>query len=232
MEFRRLPSGLARAEAVESGGRIIRRPLQEEVATRLRDLITQGIIPAGARINEVVLGTQLGVSRTPLREAVRMLAGEGLVDLVPARGAVVRKLSVKDVADSLVVLKSMEELAGRLACANASEQGVEEVTALHRAMLERYAERDRLAYFKLNQAIHSALVALSDNATLAWTHEVIQARMKHIRFIGNAEAEKWAGAVEEHEEMIRALQARDGERLAAALGLHLDRTFSRVEALL
>jgi DNA-binding GntR family transcriptional regulator len=225
-------SGPAEAGIAENGGRIVRRPLQEEVAARLRDLITQGSIPAGARINEVVLGAQLGVSRTPLREAVRMLAGEGLVELIPARGAVVRKLSAKDMFDSLVVLKSMEELAGRLACAKASEQGIDSVSALHRAMLEHYARRDRLAYFKLNQAVHSAIVALSDNATLAWTHEVIQARMKHIRFIGNAEPEKWAGAVEEHEEMIRALQIRDGNRLAAVLSLHLDRTFLRVEPLL
>lgn len=227
-----LPSDPAEAEILGSGGRIIRRPLQEEVASRLRDLITQGTIPAGARINEVVLGAQLGVSRTPLREAVRMLAGEGLVELVPARGAVVRKLSVKDVADGLVVLKSMEELAGRLACAHATDAGIEGVAAMHGAMMERYAERDRLAYFKLNQAIHSGIVALSDNATLSWMHEVIQARMKHIRFIGNAEPEKWAGAVEEHEEMLHALRARDGDALARVLGLHLDRTLDRVRSLL
>lgn len=219
MELGAFQSGPAEAGIAESGGRIVRRPLQEEVAARLRDLITQGTIPAGARINEVVLGAKLGVSRTPLREAVRMLAGEGLVELIPARGAVVRKLSAKDMFDSLVVLKSMEDLAGRLACVKATDQGIARVSALHHAMLEDYARRDRLAYFKLNQAIHSAIVALSDNATLAWTHEVIQARMKHIRFIGNAEPEKWAGAVEEHEEMIGALQARDGGRLAAVLGL-------------
>lgn len=217
---------------VAEGGRIVRRPLQEEVAARLRDLITQGAIPAGSRLNEVALGLQLGVSRTPLREAVRMLAGEGLVELVPARGAVVRRFSVEEVADSLVVLKSMEELAGRLACERASDEGIEQAASLHRAMLERYAVRDRLAYFKLNQAFHSALAALSGNAALSWTHGVLQARMKHIRFIGNAEPGKWAGAVEEHEEMVRALRARDGDALAGILGLHLDRTFIRVRSLL
>lgn len=224
-----VPSGPAAFGTGNGSGPIVRRPLQEEVAARLRDLITEGKIPAGSRINEVVLGVQLGVSRTPLREAVRMLAGEGLVELVPARGAVVRRFSGKDLADSLVVLKAMEELAGRLACAQAEDAAIDEAAALHRAMLERYAARDRLAYFKLNQAFHSAVVALSGNAALAWTHEVLQARMKHIRFIGNAGPEKWAMAVEEHEEMVRALQARDGEALARILGLHLDRTFDRVK---
>ncbi|MCQ4160314.1 GntR family transcriptional regulator [Roseomonas sp. GC11] len=223
---------LVRSEEMEGAGPIIRRPLQEEVAARLRDLITQGIIPAGARINEVALGTQLGVSRTPLREAVRMLAGEGLVELVPARGAVVRRMSAKDMADSLAVLKALESLAARLACAEGTAEGIARVATLHAAMMERYAARDRLAYFKLNQAIHSAIVALGGNATLAWAHEAVQSRMKHIRFIGNAGEEKWAGAVAEHAAMIAALQARDGEELARVLCLHLDRTMERVRDVL
>ncbi|WP_431283604.1 GntR family transcriptional regulator [Humitalea sp. 24SJ18S-53] len=210
----------------------LQRPLQEEVATTLRDLITQGVIPAGARLNELALCAQFGLSRTPLREAVRVLAGEGLVELVPGRGAVVRRLSVKDVADSLTVLKSLEMLAGRLACETASDEAVARVAALHDAMMERYAARDRLSYFKLNQAIHSAIVALPGNATLIWAHDAIQARMKHIRFIGNAGPDKWAAAVAEHEEMVRSLKARDGEALATVLALHLDRTLERVRGLL
>ncbi|MFC3123660.1 GntR family transcriptional regulator [Pseudoroseomonas globiformis] len=212
----------------EAMGRIIRRPLQEEVAARLRDLITQGQLAPGARLNEVALCGQLGVSRTPLREAVRMLAGEGLVELVPARGGVVRRLTLKDAADSLAVLKALETLAGRLACERASENDIARVAALHDSMMACYDARDRLAYFKLNQAIHTELVALSGNETLSWAHEAIQARMKHLRFIGNAGAEKWAAAVAEHEEMIRNLRARDGEALAAVLALHLDRTLDRV----
>lgn len=224
-----VPSGAGPSSA---GGVIVRRPLQEEIAARLRDLITQGVIPAGSRINEVALCGQLGVSRTPLREAVRMLAGEGLVELKPARGAVVRRLSFKDVADSLAVLKALEQLAGRTACQSAPDEAVAAVAALHGAMMERYAARDRLTYFKLNQAVHSAIVALPGNATLVWAHDAIQSRMKHIRFIGNAGADKWAGAVAEHEEMIRALRARDGEALADVLGRHLDQTLLRVNDLL
>ena len=95
-------------------------------------------------------------------------------------------------------------------------------------MMRCYRARDRLPYFKLNQAIHTALVAAAGNATLAWAHEAIQARMKHIRFIGNSGPEQWAGAVAEHQEMMRALRARDGAGLAEVLGQHLDRTFERV----
>lgn len=221
---------LAEIEEPQAGGRIVRRSLQEDVAARLRDLITQGVIPAGARLNELALCAELGVSRSPVREAVRVLAGEGLVDLVPARGAVVHRLTEKDVADALAVLKVLEALAGRLACAVATDTGIAAVLRLHAAMMDRYRARDRLAYFKLNQAIHTAIVGLSDNATLVRTHDSIQAQMKHIRYIGNSAPEKWAGAVAEHEEMIRALTARDGEALAQVLVLHLDRTRERVGA--
>jgi DNA-binding GntR family transcriptional regulator len=220
-----------RGETMEvvSAGRIVRRPLQGEVAIRLRDLITQGLIPAGARLNEAALCLELGVSRTPLREAVRMLAGEGLLELVPARGALVRRLTRKDVEDSLAVLKALEMLAGRLACAEGSDEAIAQIEALHLQMMMRYAERDRLSYFKLNQEIHTRIVAASGNETLRWAHEAIQARMKHIRFIGNEGPEKWANAVAEHEEMIRSLRARDGEALAAVLALHLEMTYERVK---
>lgn len=215
--------------ALAADGPIVRRPLHEEVAARLRDLITQGIIPAGARLNEVALCAQLGVSRTPLREAVRMLAGEGLVDLVPARGALVRRLTLKDVADSLLVLKSLETLAGELACSEGSDAEIATIEAMHNEMMRCYKVQDRLGYFNLNQSIHTRIIGLSGNATLIWAHEAIQSRMKHIRFIGHAGPIKWASAVAEHEDMIRSLKARDGEALASVLGRHLDNTYERVK---
>jgi DNA-binding GntR family transcriptional regulator len=211
---------------------IIRRPLQEEVAARLRDQITQGEIAPGERLNEVALCAQLGVSRTPLREAVRMLAGEGLVELVPARGAVVRRLTLKDAADALAVLAALETLAAPLACVVATDDDIARIAGLHAAMMERYAARDRLAYFKLNQAIHTGIVALSGNDTLSWAHEAIQSRMKHLRYIGNAGPEKWAGAVAEHAAMMDSLQRRDGAALARVLALHLEKTLTRVREML
>ena len=76
----------------------------------------------------------------------------------------VRRLTLKDAADALTVLKSLEALAAPLSCAHATAEDIARVEALHAAMLERYAARDRLAYFKLNQAIHTAIIALSGNS--------------------------------------------------------------------
>lgn len=207
---------------------ISQRTLHDEVIARVRDLIIEGELPAGSRINESDLGPRLGVSRTPLREAIRTLASEGLVELVPRRGAIVRRFSIDDVRSMLEAIGILEAAAARLACERATDPEIAKVQALHDSMMHRYEARERLAYFKLNQAIHAAIVSLSHNPVLTELHERLQARLKRIRYIGNEAPAKWAGAVKEHELMMRALTARDADALAEALSLHVDQTLVRV----
>ncbi len=115
---------------------ITRVTLHDEVLTRLRDMIIDGSLPPGSRINEVQTGALLGVSRTPLREAIKTLASEGLVEILPARGAVVRRFGERDVFDILQVLKSLEQTAARLLCAQASDEELAGLSALHEEMME------------------------------------------------------------------------------------------------
>ena len=212
--------------------RIMRRTLHEEVLERLRDMIIEGSLAPGQRINEGQVGAQLGVSRTPLREAIKTLASEGLVEIQPAKGAVVRTFSAKDLYQVLEVLKTLEQLGGRMACEQASDATIQAIHALHIRMLALYETRERLEYFKLNQAIHSAIVAASDNAVLMEMHETLQARIKRLRFIGNEGPVKWAGAVAEHEEMMAALLQRDAVALGEVIGRHMDATLVRVREVL
>ncbi|MBL8588205.1 MAG: GntR family transcriptional regulator [Methylobacteriaceae bacterium] len=221
------PAGAAE-QPMEGVARITRMTLHEAVLNQLRDMIIEGKLPPGMRINEGQVGASLGVSRTPLREAIKTLASEGLVEILPAKGAVVRRFSEGDIAEILAVLKVLEQAAARLACGRAPEAEIAAIADLHARMMQLYESGDRLAYFKLNQAIHSAIVRASGNATLAQTHEQLQARIRRIRFVGNEKPERWAGAVAEHEEMIAALVARDGDRLVEVLGRHLDQTMERV----
>ena len=209
--------------------RIERPTLHNVVVSRLRDMIIEGHLPAGTRIHEGQVGLQLGVSRTPLREALKVLASEGLVELVPSRGATVCKLTATDVKNMLVVLSTLEELVGVLVCANASDDDIRDIRRTHDAMMHLYATRDRLEYFKLNQKIHTALVALTGNDALFLVHDLLQTRMKRIRFLGHRTETSWADAVADHEEMIAALEARDGKRLSKALTDHLARTWERVQ---
>ena len=213
---------------IDSRGPIARPTLHDAIVARVRDMIIEGELAPGTRLHEGNLGKNLGVSRTPLREALKFLASEGLVELSPGKGAVVRKFTEKDVHDSLIVLGSLEGLAGRLACANAMDAEIREVRQLHDRMMDMYGKRDRLRYFKLNQSIHSAILRLSKNEALVSVHGVLQARLKRIRYIGNEGPEKWAGAVADHEEIISALEARDSERLSKVLTAHMEKTWERV----
>ncbi|MDR3538390.1 MAG: GntR family transcriptional regulator [Acetobacteraceae bacterium] len=207
---------------------VVRHSLHDELVERIRDMIIEGQLAAGERIHEGQLGLALGVSRTPLREALKFVASEGLIDLVPGRGGIVRRLTPQDVRNMLDVLTALETLAGRLACRNATDAQIAAVRDLHDRMMGFYAERQRLEYYKLNQAIHTAIAALSGNDFLAAMHGSIQSRLKRIRFIGNESPGHWASAVREHCEMIAALERRDGEALAEVLTRHVEETWSRV----
>ena len=205
-----------------------RPTLHGQLVDRVRTQIVEGQLAPGTRIHEGELGKALGVSRTPLREALKVLASEGLVELVQGRGAVVRKLTGKDVAEMLDVLRALETLAARLACRNATDAQIAALRRTHDEMIAFYEAGNRLDYYWRNQAIHAGLADLSGNALLATMHATIQARMKRIRFIGNEDPGGWTAAVAEHREMIAALEARDEARLAAVVARHLDETWKRV----
>jgi DNA-binding GntR family transcriptional regulator len=215
-------------EEPDGRGPITRPSLHDAIVTRVRDMIIEGELAAGSRIHEGNLGKTLGISRTPLREALKFLASEGLLELSPGRGAVVRQFTGKDVQDSLVVLANLEGLAGRLACEHASDDEIRDVRELHDHMIALYEKRDRLPYFKLNQSIHSAILRLSKNEALVYVHGILQARLRRIRYIGNEGPEKWAAAVADHEEIMNALEARDADRVCKALSIHMERTWERV----
>lgn len=216
-------------ESPEPSARIERQSLHDAIVTRLRDMIIEGHLAPGTRINEGQIGATLGVSRTPLREAIKYLASEGLVDLVPSRGAVVKTFGAKEVLDMIEVVRTLEQFAGSRACQIATAGDIGAIRDLHDQMIACYRAGDRLQYYKLNQAIHSGIVALAGNAALSDVHSMLQTRLKRIRFIGHEGPEKWASAVAEHEDMIAALEARDAARLSDILGRHLTLAWERVK---
>ena len=209
---------------------IIRRPLHEEATDRLRDLIVQGRLAPGARLNERLLTAQLGVSRTPLREAFKVLATEGLVELLPNRGAIVAPMDTARLAETLAVMGALEALAGELACAAATEAQVNEIRALHYEMLAYHARGDLAGYFKFNQAIHLKIVKYSGNATLFNTYRQLNGNVRRARYMANLSKERWDAAVREHDAILAALSARDVERIKALLSDHLAHKLSSVLA--
>jgi len=197
------------------------RLLHEDATERLREMIVQGELAPGAKLVERVLCERLGVSRTPLREAIKRLASEGLVALQPNRGAIVTPLTLEQVRETFEVMGALEALAGRLACRNATDGSLAEIRALHFEMLACHARGDLTGYFRCNQAIHFAIVAAAGNATLLATYRHLNAHVLRARYLANLSRERWDRAVAEHEAMLGALVARDGERLQRLLSEHL-----------
>jgi len=206
---------IARSRPIE------RRPLHEEVADRLRELITEGALPAGARLNERMLCEQLGVSRTPLREAFKVLSAERLIELQPNRGAVVTVLSEGDVVHLFELMAELEGLSGELAAARRTDAELDEIRALHFEMLAAHARRDLSAYYRLNREVHALINRCARNPVLTETYESVNLRIQNLRFRSNFNRDKWDAAVAEHGEIVEALARRDAAALRRLLERHL-----------
>lgn len=193
----------------------------ESVLEALRDLIVQGELPPGQRLNERLLVERLRVSRTPLREAFKSLAAEGLVELSPNRGATVTPVTVAKVRETFQVMGVLEGLAGELACANASDADIAEIRALHYQMVAHHARGELAEYFRYNQRIHLRIVESAGNAALNATYRQLNAHVRRARYMANLSAERWNRAMAEHEDILAALVARDAPRLKALLADHL-----------
>lgn len=198
-----------------------RRLLHETGVDRLRDMIVHGDLAPGARLNERALCARLGMSRTPLREALKVLSTEGLVELQPNRGAVVATLTRPMVREIFEVMGALEALAGDLACRNATPAQLDEIRALHYQMLAHHARRELAPYFRCNQQIHLAIAEASGNATLAATYRALNARVRRARYVANLSRPRWDRAVAEHEAILAALAGRDAAQLPGLLRSHL-----------
>jgi DNA-binding GntR family transcriptional regulator len=200
---------------------IPRQVLHQEVAVRLRQRIVEGQLAPGAKLNERELSELLNVSRTPLREALKMLAAEGLVELLPNRGAVVAQMSAQDVADTFEVIAGLEGQSGELAAQRITEAELAEIRALHFEMMAAFTRRDLPTYYRINAQIHTLINAAARNPVLAQTWRNVNARLQALRFRSNFDEAKWKRAVKEHERMVELLGTRDATGLRALLIEHL-----------
>lgn len=193
----------------------------DQAVARLRALIVSGGLVPGQRLSERVIAEQIkGVSRTPLREAFKILAAEGLITLEPNRGAVVTALSIQDVEAAIEVLIGLEAMAAEPACVHVTDAQLEEIESLHTQMVQAHAAGDLMAYFQINQAIHKRMVDAARNPVLSRIYDAECARIRRYRYAGNQQPARWAKAVQEHGEMLAALRDRAGPLLREMLRKH------------
>ena len=190
------------------------------VTNFLRDLIVSGDIPPGERINERTLTERLGISRTPLREAFKILEGEGLVSIRPNAGATVVQLSARDVEDALEILIGLESIGAQRAVERATSSMIEEISELDARMVEAFGRRALMDYFNLNQLIHQKIINAAQNDALSRVYASESARIRRFRFVGNRDHARWAQAVSEHAQILDALRRREGPLLRELLRAH------------
>jgi DNA-binding GntR family transcriptional regulator len=196
------------------------KPLHETVVERLRDLIVEGDLASGERLHDANLARILQVSRTPIREATKLLATEGLVDLLPGRGARVSELSIDDILDLFEAIAGVERHACELAAERMSGRDLDKLQRAHKRMARHHSAGERQPYFKLNHEIHLGIVAASKNTTLQAIHASLMSRARRARYAALASQARWIEAMGEHEQIMAALMARDARRAGEIMRQH------------
>jgi DNA-binding GntR family transcriptional regulator len=204
--------------------RVVRSGLHEEAAIRLRSLIIRGDLPPGEPLVEADLCDALGVSRTPLREALKLLAAQGLVELRLNRSAIVAPIRREEIDDLFEAVAGIERIAAELAAVRMTTRDHEKLASLQERMERHHDAGERREYFELNQQIHDFIVASARNGALKSTHDGLMARVERARFFALSSRERWDQSVEEHRQIMRALAAHDSDNAGRLLAHHVMRT--------
>jgi DNA-binding GntR family transcriptional regulator len=212
---------LPQTHTARSLPKVERLRLHDTVVDHLRGFIVEGLLAPGVKLNERTLCETLGISRTPLREALKVLAAEGLIDISPNRGASVSQMSEFEIREMFELMSGLEAFSGELACERITPLEIAEIKALHYAMLACRAQNDLSGYYSRNQAIHDKINEAARNTALRQTYMSINRRLMALRFRSNFQTPKWDSAIRDHEEMIEALETRDGRRMGEILRKHL-----------
>jgi DNA-binding GntR family transcriptional regulator len=203
---------------------IPRPSLHDALVTKLRAMILDRELKPGDKISEAALCERFGVSRTPLREALKVLAAEGIIELLPHRGATIARISEDEVDELFPIMAALEGLAGELACERASDADIARVRKLHEAMIKAWRASDEVQYLRFNRAIHEAMFEIARNDALKAMYQQMLTRIHSSRFVVRKSEANWQNAVQEHEEIMSALAARDKRRLPRLLRRHVTGT--------
>ena len=209
---------------------IVRLSLHDQLLGRLRAMIIEGELLPEAKIDEKDLCARFGVSRTPLREALKVLASEGLVTLIAHRGAIVSALDMDELSAAFPVMGTLEALAGELAAKHATDWEVAEIARLQEQLVDMHRAGNLRAYFEINKMIHETILNAARNPVLSQIYGQVALKVRRARFTANMNPQRWAEAIEEHTQILKALQQRDARKLSKILRTHLDHKLETVRA--
>ncbi|MGI9355745.1 MAG: GntR family transcriptional regulator [Rhizobiaceae bacterium] len=203
---------------------ISREPLHQQVAEQLRQMIIAGELAPAEKIQFGDLAKSLGVSLTPLREAVKVLATEHLVDLSPNRGARVALLTVAETESLFEVMSELEALGAKLACQRMTDDQLQEIEELHSMMRGHFQRSEKDEYFACNREIHDKIVEFAKNPILVSSRKHLSVRAERVRHFSVARGTRRDEAMQDHEDLMIALRARDTDAAHSVWQRHLVRS--------
>jgi len=207
-----------------------RANLHEDLVVRLTEMIQEGELPPGSRVPEVSLCEHFGVSRTPLREALKVLAADGLLVWRANYGARVSEVNIEEMRDVFETLGGLERLIGALLAERVTDTELLQLEAMHSELRRLHQIEDRTGYFKLNQMIHRFMANAVRNQSLHDVYEALSKKVYRARTMANYGHERWDESMAEHEQFMEALRQRDSAALAARLEHHNAATCTAVIA--
>ncbi|MBD3678744.1 MAG: GntR family transcriptional regulator [Rhodobacteraceae bacterium] len=195
--------------------------LAEQIAKQLRHEILLGELAPGASVGEREKAQQMGVSRTPMREAIRLLAQEGLLVLRPSMSPIVADPTLKQVEDDLTLIRALEVLSGELACKFASADEIEAIRGLQNRMVEHAAANDMLAFFETDMGFHRAIAQASKNERLDEMHGQLLSRLWRVRYLSARQAWDRSRVLTQHNLIVEGLEARDADLVKQETDSHI-----------
>lgn len=203
-------------------------PLRDVVFNTLRQAILRGELKPGERLMEIQLANKLGVSRTPIREALRKLELEGLVNMVPRKGAEVADITEKSLRDVLEVRKALEELSVQLACEKITEEEIEELKRVAERFKDTLDDQDVTKIAEADVAFHDVIYTATDNQKLILLLNNLREQMYRYRVEYLKKEEAYPQLIAEHEELIDNISKRKKEEATRIMCEHIDNQVATV----
>jgi DNA-binding GntR family transcriptional regulator len=197
------------------------RTLHQEVALQIQKMINKGLLVRGQKINEKALCESMGVSRTPVREALRLLKSEGLIDLIPHKGAYISQPCIEEINDMFEVMSVLEGTCARLAVTKMKEKDLQRIESLHEDLEEQYRKRNHEAYLKRNNVFHSFIQELAGNKVLNGVINGLRQKILLHRQRQLYQPERFDQSIKEHRDLLNAFRKKNPASAESLMQKHL-----------
>jgi DNA-binding GntR family transcriptional regulator len=224
----RFKSARLKLSAIPSKQALQRHSLHDQLVAKLREMILSSELRPGSALPEKMLCESFGVSRTPLREAFKVLASEGLIELRPHRTPQITQIDPDEIEAVFEVMVALERLVGLRAASLATPKEIAAIDTMHAKLVALHRDGSRADYFSMNQQIHAEIARLSGNPVLQTTWAALTAKILRARSLANFDARRWDESINEHEHFMTLLRRGEAESFADALSEHMRRTGSAV----